>query len=147
MNRHSYKEWLVEYGPLVLILALFFLVLLCSGCGTTSAIKEAKGPIDGLLSSGGGEDAGQDPFSSAAAGMTRVGVLIIAGGLVYGALTRFTSGWGLSLAAAGILMILLAWTFSQPWLPWMGLITLLAYGGYKVWNRMNPNIETESILK
>jgi hypothetical protein len=84
---------------------------------------------------------------SAAISMTRIGVLLCAGGLIFGAFTRFQTGWGLSLAAAGILMILLAWTFRQAWVPWVGLGTIVAYGGYKIWNRLNPEVETEPLLK
>jgi len=84
---------------------------------------------------------------SAAITMTRIGVLLVAGGLIFGAFTRFTTGWGLSLAAAGILMILLAWTFRQAWVPWVGLGTIVAYGGYKIWNRLNPNVETGPLFK
>lgn len=147
MNRYTFKECLIEYGPLTLILLAFLVVLLLSsGCGTTNAIKDAKGPIDSIIAATVGEgNAQQDPFLSAAVGMTRIGVLLIAGGLVFGAFTKFSSGWGLSAAAAGVLMILLAWTFRQPWLPWMGLLTILAYAGYKVYNRLNPEVATEAL--
>jgi len=121
-------------------------LLLLAGCASPPDFSRGS-PLSGLTGGPQTQEERQDPMVSAAISMTRIGVLLCAGGLIFGAFTRFQTGWGLSLAAAGILMILLAWTFRQAWVPWVGLGTIVAYGGYKIWNRLNPEVETEPLLK
>lgn len=130
----------------LLLLFLLGLVLLSSGCagGGAGRLFELPNPLGRALP-GAVNGAEPDPLVLAALQMTRWGVLCIVGGLVFGAFTRFRSGWGLSLAAAGTLMILLAWTFSHPLTPWAALLTVLAYAGYKIYNRLNPQVPTEGV--
>jgi len=127
----------------VMLIAIVFL----AGCASPPDFSQGS-PLN-LLRGGPqlSEEQAADPMISAAVSMTRIGVLLCAGGLVFAAVTRFRTGWGLSIAAAGFLMILLAWTFSQPWVPWVGLATVVAYGGYKIYNKVNPNVETEHLLQ
>lgn len=126
----------------LILMPLIFL----AGCATTPDFSQGS-PLKELMGGPKTEEERQDPMISAAISMTRIGVLLLAGGLIFGAVTRFSTGWGLSIAAAGILMILLAWTFRQAWVPWVGLGTIVAYLGYKVYNRLNPNVETENFFK
>jgi hypothetical protein len=131
------------------ILALTLLLLLLAGCASAPSGSALTSPLGGLLAGSAptAESAAPlDPMIAAALSMTRWGVLLIVGGLIFGAFTRFRTGWGLSLAAAGILIILLAWTFRHPWTPWLGLLTILAYAGYKIYNRLNPNVPTEPLM-
>lgn len=87
-----------------------------------------------------------DPLVLAALELTQYGVLLIVAGLVFGALTKFRTGWGKALVAAGIGMILLAWTFRHPYLPYAALLTLAAYAAYKLHNRLRKNQPTEPLL-
>ena len=62
-----------------------------------------------------------------------VGVFAIFAGLVLGIFTRFTLGIGMALIGAGFGMVLLAFFFSHPLLPWLALGTLLLFAGYKIY--------------
>jgi len=138
----------VTVVSLPIIVAILVAMFLLSGCLSVPPTGNAlTTPLGGLLT-GSAQDGGgvANPMVAAALSMTRWGVLLIVGGLVFGAFTRFRTGWGLSLAAAGVLMILLAWTFQHPLTPWLGLLTILAYAGYKLYNRFNPNVTTEPLL-
>jgi len=122
-------------------------LLFLTGCASP-VTKRAGEAISGWWKgSAAVEEPAADPFTEAAHTFTRYGVILIAGGLIFGAFTRFSTGWGTSAAAAGFLMIVLAWTFRQVWVPWVSLGTILAYGGYKIYNRLNPHLETEPLLK
>lgn len=123
---------------------IVLLLLLLTGCATTKPVTQ---PLVDFFT-GGTEEVveDRDPIEEASYKMTRYGVICIALGAIWGAFTRFRTGWGLSLAAAGVIMILIAWTFDQPWAPWAGLSTLVAYGFYKYHNKMNPDTETEHPL-
>ena len=119
-------------------------VWLCTGCasGAGRVMTDSVNPLRALLENGADET---DPRILAALQLTRYGVLCIVAGLIFGAVTRFRSGWGLSVAAAGLGMILLAWTIQELW--WLGLLTIGGYAAYKVYNRLNPNCPTEGLLE
>jgi hypothetical protein len=124
-----------------------FLIMCLFLCGCASKPMDWSGlnPFSGS-GQGNGEVPPVDPMQAAGGQLNRYGVALIAIGLIFAALTRFRTGWGLSIAAAGFLMTILAWTYDQWWTPWLGLGTILAYAGYKVWNWRNPNVETEKLL-
>jgi hypothetical protein len=123
---------------------LLLLLCLLAGCSTSPV----QSVTDRLF--GDGEDTEevvhQNPIEKASSKMTQYGVACIVLGLVFGAFTSFRTGWGTSLAAAGALMLLLAWAFAQPWVPWIGLSTVIAYAGYKVYNWGSNKQETEHPL-
>ena len=102
-------------------------------------------PLKSFFQQADPEQAELNPRIVAAISLTRYGVLAIVGGLIFGAVTKFRSGWGLSVAGAGLCMILLAWTIQELW--WLGLLTVAGYFGYKLWNHFNPNVKTEGILE
>lgn len=133
-----------------LALAVLILVLFVAGCGTGRVARPITDGIADLnpfrKNSPAQIEAEQDPMKQAAMRMTRYGVSFIVIGVVFAAFTHFRTGWGVSLAAAGLLMIILAWTFEKPWAPWVGLSTIVAYASYKIWNRVNPKTETEHPL-
>lgn len=138
-----------ELGTLLLMAVMLgglcmLAVWLFTGCavGPSRSISDAANPLQALLKNDADTT---DPRVLAALQLTRYGVLCIVGGLVFGAVTRFRSGWGLSIAAAGLGMILLAWTIQELW--WVGLLTVAGYAAYKIWNYFNPNVETEGLLE
>ncbi|MCC5808636.1 MAG: hypothetical protein JJU00_20080 [Opitutales bacterium] len=126
--------------------------LLLAGC---TAPKSFPSPFRGVSGAirrvipGTGETSPEpitDPLVIAALQLTEYGVTLIVIGLVFGALTKFRTGWGKALVASGIGMILLAWTFDHPYLPYAALLSLAAYAAYKLWNRLNPTVPTEPLL-
>jgi len=121
------------------------MVLMLGGCAS-APIDFSK--INPLKNGDGGnpEVASLDPMQSASVQMTRYGVILIGIGVLFAAVTRFRTGWGISAALAGVLMILIAWTFEQTWAPWLGLGTIAAYAGYKIWNWGSSNVKTENPL-
>ena len=121
-----------------------FAVWLFTGCAIAGSrtLSDAANPLRALLENGADTT---DPRILAALQLTRYGVLCIVAGLIFGAVTKFRSGWGLSIAGAGLGMILLAWTIQEFW--WIGLLSIAAYAVYKVYNRLNPNCPTESLLE
>ena len=111
-------------------------------------LRSASGAIRRVIP-GTGETAEApltDPLVLAALELTQYGVLLIVAGLVFGALTKFRTGWGKALVAAGVGMILLAWTFQHPYLPYAALLTLAAYAAYKLHNRLRKDQPTEPLL-
>ena len=131
-------------------------VLLCllplAGCTPQHPFPNPLRGVSGAIKRvipGTGETASEplaDPLVLAALELTQYGVLLIVTGLVFGALTKFRTGWGKALVAAGTGMILLAWTFQHPYLPYAALLTLAAYAAYKLHNRLNPRTPTEPLL-
>jgi hypothetical protein len=138
-----------------LIISLGCLIVLVSGCASWTT-GQAKNPISRAISNltTGPSQSQESPdvvivpayISQVSEPLNRYGVALIAIGLIFGALTRFRSGWGLSFAAAGVLMVLFAWTWEQWWAPYLGVSTILSFAIYKAYNFLNPSVKTEPIL-
>lgn len=119
------------------------LVLVLGGCASTPLDLSKYNP---LRKQDNNEVVQADPMQAASSQITQYGVILIGIGVLFAALTRFRTGWGISAALAGVLMILIAWTFEQMWAPWLGLGTIVAYAGYKIWNWGSDKAETENPL-
>ncbi|MCC5841497.1 MAG: hypothetical protein JJT96_15390 [Opitutales bacterium] len=128
------------------ILAILLFGLGNAGC--TATAPTLGNPLLRLLPATGetAPEITTDPLILAAIQFTRAGVLMIIGGLLWGTLTKFRTGWGRALIASGISCILLAWTFQHPATPWLALLCLLGYALYKLHNRLNPRTPTEPLL-
>lgn len=87
----------------------------------------------------------ESAFTNSANFFEQVGTWLVLIGVIVGVLTRFRTGWGLSLAASGVCVLLLAWAFNHSWLPWLGLSAVVAYVAYKVYNRASTKMETERL--
>jgi len=127
------------------LILIAFAPLLWAGCNS---------PVDpttwSMPSIGGGGSVGEPkaeptPMETASRTSVRVGTFLLIGGILFSVLIR-GSGWGLSLAAAGIICILMGWLFDQWWAPWLGAASVVAYAVHKIYNRLDPNQETEPLL-
>lgn len=106
-------------------------VLLFGGClGTPApAVRTAQKTAHAFTAA---PQDGATSTQQAAHYLTRIAIGLIAIGLIFAAVTRLSTGLGVSIAAAGLGMLLLAWTVEQWWVPWLSLLTVIGYGGYWV---------------
>lgn len=119
------------------------------------AMAGCSSPVDTARSilpwwGGGGTQGEQEPLGvmeKARNTSVRIGSILLIGGIILTVLTKGASGWGLSIAASGLICILMAWLFDQWWAPWVGAVSIFAYVAYKVWNRLDPEQETEPLLE
>ena len=145
MSTKKHSDGLSGILVVVAVIAFLLIMVFFTGCASSAIgerISRAGNPLGDLIT--GNADT-TDPRVIAAVQLTRWGVLCVVGGIIFGAVTKFRSGWGLSIAGAGLGMILLAWTIQEWW--WLGLLSVAAYAAYKVHNRFNPNCRTEGLLE
>jgi hypothetical protein len=128
--------------PLIYGLILLLTLTGCSTNPVSGLFDWAKSPIESVVN--GPLDV-NDPLVQSAIAFTRFGVLMVVGGLVFGGLTKFRSGVGLTFVWMGLALILLAWTIQQFW--WLALCIGLSFAVYKLYNWLNPDVETENILE
>jgi len=125
---------------------LFFILVLLTGCASSPIDFSDINPFGGSKNEDTGEVVPANPIQAAGNQLNRYGVILTAGGILFAVITKGRTGWGWSTAGAGVIMIMLAWAFDQWWVPYLGLITILGYVGYKIWNWGSNKVETEHPL-
>jgi len=130
--RHHSSGWgwrFISFSLALPISMLFF------GCmGPVAPAKKASQAAETFIAA---PQDGATPTEEAAHWLTRIAVVLIAVGLLFAAVTRLSTGFGVSIAAAGLGMLLLAWTVEQWWVPWLSLLSVIGYGVYWVMGKVN----------